>query len=305
MLTLVNRDFRWDVRDFHILLVLRRRSIPGACSPPRRRWVPHRRRGAARRVAPDRTDLRGQCERRLLGRVREGDSSASRLGRHRDPRCARHRSRRQHRRDGREPAVAGRVLEPLDRPCREPERRRSRPRADQRAGARYDRRRRSRDTPGIGSRWPVTECGSRLHRSSRATGSRSIAPRSSGTCSTKSRTCSATAGPRARSATPTSREAARAFLRSISLAPRYNGTGPPGKATIRVGTVRLDRNGNPVLGRVLTVRHRLVPNGKLTVIRIPVASTPVTAVIQMTTFSPQGDTRRLAAQPAFSFKRNT
>ncbi len=59
----------------------------------------------------------------------------------------------------------------------------------------------------------------------------------------------------------------------------YNGTGPPGKATIRVGTVRLDANGNPVLGRVLTVRRRLVPNGKLTVVRIPVAATPVTVEI--------------------------
>lgn len=85
----------------------------------------------------------------------------------------------------------------------------------------------------------------------------------------------------------------------------YNGAGPPGRATIRVGTVRLDRNGNPVLDHVLTVRHRLVPNGKLTVIRIQVAATPVTAVVQMTTFSPAGDTRQLAAQPGFSFKRDT
>ena len=78
----------------------------------------------------------------------------------------------------------------------------------------------------------------------------------------------------------------------------------PGKATIRVGTVRLDENGTPQLDRVLTVRHRLVPNGKLTIVRIPVASTPVTAVVQMTTFSPPGDTRQLAAQPGFSFKRD-
>ena len=85
----------------------------------------------------------------------------------------------------------------------------------------------------------------------------------------------------------------------------YNGTGPPGKATIRVGTVRLDANGNPVLGRVLTVRRHLVPNGKLTVVRIPVAATPVTVEIGMTTFSPPGDTRQLAAQPGFSFKRDT
>ena len=84
----------------------------------------------------------------------------------------------------------------------------------------------------------------------------------------------------------------------------FNGAGPPGKATIRVGTVRLDSNGNPVLDRVVTVKHHLVPNGKLTVVRIPVASTPVTAVVQMTTFSPPGDTRQLAAQPAFSFHRD-
>ncbi len=84
----------------------------------------------------------------------------------------------------------------------------------------------------------------------------------------------------------------------------FNGLGPPGKATIRVGTVRLDRNGNPVLDRVVTVRHHLVPNGKLAVIRIPVAATPVTVEVKMTTFTPQGDTRLLAAQPAFSFKRD-
>jgi hypothetical protein len=84
----------------------------------------------------------------------------------------------------------------------------------------------------------------------------------------------------------------------------FNGAGSPGKATIRVGTVRLDENGTPQLDRVLTVRHRLVPNGKLTIVRIPVASTPVTAVVQMTTFSPPGDTRQLAAQPGFSFKRD-
>jgi hypothetical protein len=84
----------------------------------------------------------------------------------------------------------------------------------------------------------------------------------------------------------------------------YNGTGPPGRATIRVGTVRLDRNGNPVLDRTLTVLHHLVPNGKLTVVRIPVAATPVTVSVQMTTFTPLGDSRLLAAQPAFTFRRN-
>ena len=84
----------------------------------------------------------------------------------------------------------------------------------------------------------------------------------------------------------------------------YNGPGPPSRATIRVGTVRLDRNGNPVLDHVVTVRHAVVSNGKLTIVHIPVASTPLTAVVDVKTFSPPGDTRHLAAQPAFSFKRN-
>src|SRR5262249_33106935 len=84
----------------------------------------------------------------------------------------------------------------------------------------------------------------------------------------------------------------------------FTGNGPPGRATIRVGTVELDGEGAPVLGRTLTVRHAVVPNGGRRVIRIHVPSTPVTVQVDMTTFKAPPDTRALAAQPAFAFTRD-
>jgi hypothetical protein len=84
----------------------------------------------------------------------------------------------------------------------------------------------------------------------------------------------------------------------------WKGPGPPGQATIQVGTVRLDQNGVPQLKRVLAVRHLVVPNGERRVVHIPVVATPVTvSVVVSPTISPPGDTRKLAAQPAFSFTR--
>ncbi len=84
----------------------------------------------------------------------------------------------------------------------------------------------------------------------------------------------------------------------------YNGPGRPGRATIRVGTVRLDQNGNPQLQHLLAVRHVTIPNGSRKVVRIPVAATPVTVRVTVTpTISAPPDTRNLAAQPAFSFTR--
>ena len=68
-------------------------------------------------------------------------------------------------------------------------------------------------------------------------------------------------------------------------------------ATIRVGTVKLDSNGVPELDRVIEVRHALVRNGKRTVVRMHVASTPVTVTVTMPTFSTPTDPRLLAAQP--------
>jgi hypothetical protein len=84
----------------------------------------------------------------------------------------------------------------------------------------------------------------------------------------------------------------------------YNGPGRPGPATIRVGTVRLDRNGVPELDRVTAVRHAVVRNGRSVKLFIPVAATPVTVSVSMPTFSTPTDSRQLAAQPAFSFRRD-
>jgi hypothetical protein len=83
----------------------------------------------------------------------------------------------------------------------------------------------------------------------------------------------------------------------------YNGPGAPGRATIRVGTVRLDPKGVPELARVTAVRHALVRNGRLVKVFVPVAATPVTVSVTMTHFSTPTDSRLLAAQPAFSFRR--
>jgi hypothetical protein len=84
----------------------------------------------------------------------------------------------------------------------------------------------------------------------------------------------------------------------------FTGKGPPGRATIRVGTVKVDTEGAPVLGRTIAVRHVVVRNGGRTVVRIRVRSTPVTVRVNMTTFHAPPDTRALAAQPAFTFTRH-
>jgi len=81
----------------------------------------------------------------------------------------------------------------------------------------------------------------------------------------------------------------------------FTGAGPPGRATIRVGTVKLDDEGTPVFGRVLAVRHASVPNGERTTVAVHVPATPVTVQVDMSTFQAPPDTRALAAQPAFRF----
>jgi hypothetical protein len=84
----------------------------------------------------------------------------------------------------------------------------------------------------------------------------------------------------------------------------YNGPGPTGRATIRIGTVKLDSNNDAELGRVLGIQHAVVRNGHETTISVRVASTPVFLSIVVTpTVSPPPDTRKLAAQPGFSFTR--
>ncbi len=84
----------------------------------------------------------------------------------------------------------------------------------------------------------------------------------------------------------------------------YTGPGPPAPATIRVGTVKLDSNGVPQLGRVTSVTHAIVRNGQRTTVRVHVDATPVTVSVTMPTFSTASDSRLLAAQPSFSFTRD-
>jgi hypothetical protein len=81
----------------------------------------------------------------------------------------------------------------------------------------------------------------------------------------------------------------------------YTGPGKPALATIRVGTVKLDRNGLAELDRVTATTHAVVRNGHDTVVRVHVDSTPVTVSVAMPVFSTADDSRLLAAQPGFRF----
>ncbi len=80
----------------------------------------------------------------------------------------------------------------------------------------------------------------------------------------------------------------------------FNGIAPFGHATIKVGPVKLDKNGEPGLGRTVAVRHAIVRNGPLSdvKVRIHVTHTPVRVVVAIPqTFAPSAsDTRQLAAQ---------
>jgi len=55
----------------------------------------------------------------------------------------------------------------------------------------------------------------------------------------------------------------------------YGGTAPPAETTVNVATVKLDKNGNPELGRLIRRLHVTVANGAQDTVRIPVAQTPV------------------------------
>ncbi|HWE80588.1 MAG TPA: hypothetical protein VG265_02980 [Gaiellaceae bacterium] len=82
-------------------------------------------------------------------------------------------------------------------------------------------------------------------------------------------------------------------------------SGPPGRATVEVGSVKLDSNGDPELGKRWETVHATVPNGGEKTVVIHVASSPVTVRIVVTPTVPLSvDSRNLAAQPAFFFKRD-
>jgi hypothetical protein len=83
----------------------------------------------------------------------------------------------------------------------------------------------------------------------------------------------------------------------------YRGDAPPGRATIRVGTVKLDQNGVPTIDRVLALRRAVIRNGSELVRSIPVSSSPVTVAVEITpTFTVPGDSRQLGAQVAFHYR---
>jgi hypothetical protein len=81
----------------------------------------------------------------------------------------------------------------------------------------------------------------------------------------------------------------------------FTGAAPPGRATVRVGTVAVDGEGAPVFGRLLAVKHAVVQDGGMTTVSVHVPATPVTVQVDMTTFKAPPDTRLLAAQPGFRF----
>jgi hypothetical protein len=87
----------------------------------------------------------------------------------------------------------------------------------------------------------------------------------------------------------------------------YNGSGPAARATIRVGPLRIDAKGAPLLARTVAVRAATVPDGKEVTLVVPVAATPVAAIITIDTrtlVSIPGDPRLLGALVGFSFHRD-
>jgi hypothetical protein len=84
----------------------------------------------------------------------------------------------------------------------------------------------------------------------------------------------------------------------------YSGSAPAGRATIRVGTVRIDAHSSAQLKHVYVKLHHLVENGKTSTIAIPVPRTPVRVEISIPNTIPPSaaDRRNLGAQVGFGFK---
>jgi hypothetical protein len=84
---------------------------------------------------------------------------------------------------------------------------------------------------------------------------------------------------------------------------RTPSSAPPGNVVIHVGTVRLDSHSNPVIGHLTKEQTTVINDGSEVKVRIPVAHTPVRAVVTISpTFQPSpSDTRELGAQESFTF----
>jgi len=84
---------------------------------------------------------------------------------------------------------------------------------------------------------------------------------------------------------------------------RTPSSAPPGHVVIHVGTVRLDKHSNPRIGRLKAVRQTTINDGSEVKVLIPIRSTPLRTVVQISpTFQPSTtDTRELGAQESFTF----
>jgi hypothetical protein len=83
----------------------------------------------------------------------------------------------------------------------------------------------------------------------------------------------------------------------------FNGSAPPGRARILVGTVRLDPKNGLSMGHVYARRRTLIQNGSEQIVRIPVAETPfrLELFISPTFRANASDPRNLGAQVLFKF----
>ena len=176
-----------------------------------------------------------------------------------------------------------RVLEPVDPQGREPRRLRARSRSVLHAEPCLPRRPArgprplptSSPTPGSGSPspWPPRRTAGRWCSTTRRTGS--------GTCSTPSPRSTRTAGARSGARTRTSSRNRRGTLLVTLSRTAYGGTAPPARTALTVGTVKLDRNGNPELGRIERRLHPVIENGTQQIVRIPVTQTPVRVEVRV------------------------
>lgn len=89
----------------------------------------------------------------------------------------------------------------------------------------------------------------------------------------------------------------------------WNGSGPSGEVTVRLGTVVIGKDQYPHLGRILQVRRRVIHNGEQVTLQIPAPPPPFRIVTSISpTFRPSAqdprssDSRFLGAQVGYVFR---
>jgi hypothetical protein len=84
----------------------------------------------------------------------------------------------------------------------------------------------------------------------------------------------------------------------------YKGDTPPAQVHVVVGTVHVDGKGGIGIGRELTDRRRIVPNGEeIPLLEIPVSRTPIRVelFVDPTFQASPSDSRLLGVQASFRF----